>query len=483
MRILIALLIAMSFPVYGFSAEKAAANPEGKKVYDGWCAQCHGYKGDADSFTKDVSLPQPRDFTFGTYKFRSTPSGDPPTDEDITKIIRKGNPGTSMPPWTRFTDAEVKAVVEHVKSFAPDTFAMERKPINIGNPPKASKEIIEQGKEQFKIAKCVDCHGKTGRGDGDKGWQDDFKTDWGYGIAPADYTHGWELRNGSTLEDIYRTISVGLSGTPMTSYLDSLPDDKRWALAHFITSLQLTRKLGLALKVGRVESLPSKPNDPAWEKVDYLDLPMGGQLMFDKREFTPVITNVRVRGLYTSKELVILLQWTDKKPNDGSDGKPADSVRIQFPVKKHEGSELPYFFMGTSKAPVNMWQWKASDKEKVFDMTAKGPDKVEPKDKAEATVMATYEDGLYSVVFKKELKSAKDDPVFEIGKFIPFSITAFDGRNGEDGLTKGAVSAWYYLMMEPPTPMQVYVFPPVVALGVLIAGIGLHKSLRKNKKG
>ncbi|MBV6340198.1 c-type cytochrome [Candidatus Magnetobacterium casense] len=482
MRILIAVLLAICFPVYGYSADKAAANPEGKKIYDGWCAQCHGYKGDAESFTKDVSLPKPRDFAFGTYKFRTTPSGDPPTDEDITRIIRKGNPGTSMPPWTRFTDAEVKAVVDHVKSFSPDTFASPGKSIKIDSPPKASKEIIEKGKEQFKIAKCVDCHGNAGRGNGDKGWQDDFKTDWGYGITPADYTHGWELRNGASLEDIYITISAGLSGTPMTSYMDSLADDKRWALAHFIKSLQLNRKLGLALKVKKVDNLPSKPNSEVWEGADYLDLPMGGQLMFDTRNFTPVNTNVRVRGLYTSKELAILLQWTDKRPNDGSSGKPADSVRIQFPVKKHEGSELPYFYMGTSKAPVNLWQWKASDKDKVFASIAKGHDKVESQEKAGATVMASYDDGLYSVVFKKELKSAKDDPVFEIGKFIPFSVTTYDGQNDEEK-NRGAVSAWYYLMMEPPTPMNVYVFPPLVSFGVLIVGIGLHKKLRKNKKG
>ncbi|MBF0318462.1 MAG: c-type cytochrome [Nitrospirae bacterium] len=482
MRILIAVLLAMCFPVLGYGAENAAGNPEGKKIYDGWCAQCHGYKGDADSFTKDVSLPKPRDFTFGSFKFRSTPSGDPPTSEDLTKVIRNGNPGTSMPPWSRFSDAEVKAIVEHVKSFAPDTFAMEAKPIKIGTPPKASKELIEKGKAEFKAAKCVDCHGNAGRGNGEKGWQDDFKTDWGYGIAPADYTHGWELRNGSSLEDIYRTISVGLSGTPMTSYMDSLSDDKRWALAHFIKSLQLTRQLGLALKVKKTDNLPSKPNDPAWEKVDYMDLPIGGQLMFDTRDFTPVITNVRVRGLYTTKELAILLQWTDKKPNDGSDGKPTDSIRIQFPVKKHEATELPYFFMGTNKAPVNLWQWKASDMDKVFASVAKGHENVEPMEKSDATAMASYDDGLYSVVFKKELKSAKDDPVFEIGKFIPFSITAYDGRNGEENI-RGAISAWYYLMMEPPTPLKVYVFPPVISLGVLIVGIGLHKKLRKNKRG
>jgi cytochrome c oxidase cbb3-type subunit I/II len=37
--------------------------------------------------------------------------------------------------------------------------------------------------------------------------------------------------------DIYRTISTGLSGTPMPSFHDSFPDADRWALAYYILSL------------------------------------------------------------------------------------------------------------------------------------------------------------------------------------------------------------------------------------------------------
>ena len=39
------------------------------------------------------------------------------------------------------------------------------------------------------------------------------------------------------MEDIFRTMSTGLSGTPMPSYRDSLSESDRWALAYYILSL------------------------------------------------------------------------------------------------------------------------------------------------------------------------------------------------------------------------------------------------------
>ncbi|MBF0338119.1 MAG: c-type cytochrome [Nitrospirae bacterium] len=490
---IILVIVSLMFPVSGYSedalkteAKKPVDASAGKSIYDAWCAQCHGYKGDADAYTKDVTLPLPRDFAFGVYKFRSSAPGEPPTDADLTRIIRKGNPGTSMPPWERFTDDEVKAIVAHVKTFAPDVFSSEAKSIKLDNPPKSTPESIAKGKELFNKAKCVECHGKEGRGNGEKGWQADFKTDWGYRVAPANYTHAWELRNGSDLVDIYRTISAGLAGTPMTSYLDSLKDDERWSLAHFIKSLQVTRKLGLALKVKLVKSLPAGADDPVWKEVEYMDLPMGGQLMFEPRHFTPTITNTRVRGVYTSTEIAIMLEWTDKQPSKGADNVPSDTAHIQFPTKMEEGAERPYFYLGSRKATVNLWQWKASEDNKVASLTGKGYDMApEPKEKQNVTAVGTYTDGLYRVIFKRALNTGvADDSAFAVGKFIPFAVQLFDGNNGEDA-NKAAISAWYFLMTEPPTPLKVYVMPPIVTVLVFAVGLIMHnnmKTQRKNKK-
>jgi hypothetical protein len=75
----------------------------------------------------------------------------------------------------------------------------------------------------------------------------------------------------------------------------------------------------------------------------------------------------------------------------------------------------------------------------------------------------------------------KDDTVFQAGKFTPFAVTLYDGRNNEEN-NKGAISAWYYMVLEPPTPTKVYVLPPIVFLLVLGAGFLLQKIVRKMGK-
>ncbi len=476
MRILITLVLLLLLPVNAFSEDK------GKKLYEEWCAQCHGYKGDADAYSSDFTFPRPRDLAFGVYKFRSTPTGDPPADKDLIQSIRKGNPGTSMPAWERFSDGEVVAIVDYIKKFSPDVFAVKPGPIKIGKAPSASDAIIKKGKELFKVAKCFECHGEAGRGNGEKGWEAKFKDDWGQRIYPANYTHTWELRNGSTVEDIYRTITVGLSGTPMTSYQDSLSDDDRWALAQFIKSLQLKRRLGIALRIKRVDAIPSSTDDRAWEKGDYIDMPMAGQIIFEPRHFTPTITNVRVRGIYSGSEVAMMLEWTDKRPNKGDDGLSPDAAHIQFPSKILTGSEKPYFFMGDGKRAVNIWQWKASDNLGV-ELNAKGPieELITQQEKQDVKITATYNDGLYRVIFKRSIDTKdKDDIVFEVGRFVPFSVTLYDGQNNEEK-NKGVVSAWYYIMLEPPTPLKVYILPPVVSFAVFGLGMVLHRRLKRKK--
>lgn len=456
------------------------AQPDGKKLYNDWCAQCHGYDGDGKGYASGVySLPQPRDFTLGTYKFRTTPSGDPPLDEDIIRSTRKGNPGTTMPPWKRFTDNEVNAIVEYVKSFEEETFEFEAEPLQIGKAPAASDELMQKGKEIFDKAKCWECHGKAGRGEGEKGWQEKFKNDWGTRAYPTDLTQSWEYRNGAEVEDIFRTLTSGFDGTPMASFQDAYSDEERWALAHFVTSFQTERKTGSALSVKKVDAVPASTDDAQWDSVLYLDMPMSGQLMFEPRQFTPVITNVRVRGLYSDSEMALMIEWTDKKPNKGDDGHPADAVRAQFPVTLSDGAEKPYFYLGDKNHPVNLWYWKASDNT-AFEQNAKGHKDADlvNQEKNDIQAFANYRDGHYRVLFKRLLDSGdENDITFTPGAFIPLSVTVFDGEQDEQG-NRATVSGWYYLMLEPSTPLKVYVMPPVVAVAFIGMGIGLHRKLK-----
>jgi len=75
------------------------------------CATCHGEKGDGRGPMSDMFEPPPRNF-----RCKETINGIP--DGQIFWIIRFGSPGTSMPPNTRFSDAEVWEFVAYLRKLA-----------------------------------------------------------------------------------------------------------------------------------------------------------------------------------------------------------------------------------------------------------------------------------------------------------------------------------------------------------------------------
>jgi DMSO reductase family type II enzyme heme b subunit len=460
-------------------------------IYEKRCAPCHGKKGEGNGPAAGFMMPRPRNFTWGIYKFRSTLSGFVPTDEDLFRTIRHGLPGTAMPGWPLFTDDEIKGLIHYIKAFAPDEFeeAAEEKPeiIQVGTPPEASPELIEKGNKIFHgKAKCFECHGNKGRGNEIKL----LKDDWGYRVFPRNLTHPWEYRRGTeaTLEIIYLAVTTGLYGTPMPSFKEppfSLSDEDRWALAHYVRSLQTQRKLGFTLVAKLVEKLPSDPEDPLWDSVDYLDIPMVGQVVMKPRMFTPRVNNVRVQAVYNDKDVAFRLVWddtTETKPDPASEIFK-DAIAVQFPVTVPTGSKRPYFLMGDEDNPVHLWRW-SSERSDAIELNAKGSKQVQVQSESgqQVTAKLKYDDGQYRLVFKRGLSTPdKDlDIQFAPGQFIPMSFFAWDGANKETGV-KSSISSWYFLLLEPTTPATVYLYPFVAILFMGGAEWWVIGRIRKNK--
>lgn len=219
----------------------------GKEVYERRCAGCHGVKGDGNGpAAAFIQRDRPRNFNLAVFKFRLTPSGSLPTDGDLLRTITRGVRGTAMPSWHELPDKDRLAVVQYIKyELAADRsdpkepyryFIEEppKPPIYIDEPPPASAELVAHGATAWEEAKCWECHGMEGRGDGEKaaGLEDDF----GFPIPPANLTTG-QFKSGPTVKDIFRTMSTGLSGTPMPSYSDTLSEEDRWALSYYVLSL------------------------------------------------------------------------------------------------------------------------------------------------------------------------------------------------------------------------------------------------------
>jgi mono/diheme cytochrome c family protein len=213
MRRLIAALVA------GIAS---AAGAEPSALYDRYCLACHGAAGDGRGPAAPLLAPAPRDFTSGRYKWRTTPSGQPPTRADLARAIREGAPGTAMPGFGGILDeAQIAALVVELEGFAPRRFAEPRAAVELP----AAPDALPDGEALFASLGCAACHGPAGRGDGPAAAT----------ARPFDLTRE-PLRRGATLADIALTITTGIDGTAMPAM--PLPPAELWALATFVDGLR-----------------------------------------------------------------------------------------------------------------------------------------------------------------------------------------------------------------------------------------------------
>jgi cytochrome c oxidase cbb3-type subunit 2 len=214
--------------------DSAELRERGREVFVDHCAGCHGARGDGAGRAATFLSPLPRDFTAGVFKFRSTPSGSLPTDGDLFRTVTRGVRWTAMPTWHEVPDKERIAVVAYLKTLSTrwKEDAVEP-PLALPAPPRATPELLARGKALYAQAKCAECHGEGGRGDGPsaESLQDDFQRP----IHPTDFTRG-QLKGGGSVSDVYRALTTGLDGTPMPSFADAMSDDERWAIAYYVLS-------------------------------------------------------------------------------------------------------------------------------------------------------------------------------------------------------------------------------------------------------
>lgn len=241
------LLIRLTFwAVFGFvipltGASEIQAQPSGETLFLGQqlyqvnCAVCHGVGGDGNGRAASMFRIRPRDFRSGIFKFRSTPSGSLPTDDDLLRTVSRGLRWTGMIARPDLGESNSRAVTQYIKMFSA-RFVNEKpgKPVVVPSAPQRTREILAEGSRLYKEVGCDDCHGEQGRGDGASAGR--LKDDWGWKIWPSDLT--WRpLKRGSETESLYLTLATGLSGTPMPAYSASLNSRQIWALVYYLEEL------------------------------------------------------------------------------------------------------------------------------------------------------------------------------------------------------------------------------------------------------
>ena len=243
-----ALLLAAILPVIA-QTDGAIPPPDpsliaqGRFIYEKNCVPCHGARGDGTGEMGLTVKPRPRNFTTGIFKFRSTPSGALPTDEDLVRTIRGGLTGTAMPGFDALPERDIRAATEYVKTFSrkwlqPENYAtpvtLPRMPAWFSDEDELSARMTN-GRKLF-IATCAPCHGENGAGNGPAA-TNGLTDVWGNATTPIDLRQP-QLRSGRELRDIYRVLVTGLNGTPMPSFNESTTDEQRWELVAFVERLR-----------------------------------------------------------------------------------------------------------------------------------------------------------------------------------------------------------------------------------------------------
>ncbi|MFA7619768.1 MAG: c-type cytochrome [Thiohalomonadaceae bacterium] len=173
----------------------SAAAADGAKLYRHHCAACHGLHGEG-GVGVPLALPD----------FLSTAD-----DDFLRKTLRNGRPGRIMPAFRNLADAEIDALVAHLRSFAqPDAPA----PRPVSKAP--VKGDAAKGRQLF-ATHCAACHGANGEGGHGTGVTFSRPRDLPI-MPPALNNPGFLAAASDTM--IKATLMRGREGTPMISYLD-----------------------------------------------------------------------------------------------------------------------------------------------------------------------------------------------------------------------------------------------------------------------
>lgn len=106
------LITLASMACSGCEKKARAEHADGKGLFESTCARCHGPDGNGGLPLFDGG-PSPRNFRDRAFHASHT-------DEQIKLTIVNGK-GIGMPPFgTTFTDAQLDALVAHVRGFDPE---------------------------------------------------------------------------------------------------------------------------------------------------------------------------------------------------------------------------------------------------------------------------------------------------------------------------------------------------------------------------
>ncbi len=449
-------------------AERPSPDPKaGRTAYVAQCARCHGDQAKGDGLDAKRFYPRPRDLTLGVYKFRSTASGTPPSDDDLFHTISTGLPGTNMPDWQHLDEATRWQLVEYLKSLSPVFQENPPAAVPVSPDPGARAADLAKGKGLYEQLGCAACHGAAGRANGTSAAG--LVDDWGMPIRPANLTQGWSYRGGDSAQAIMLRIRTGIDGAGMPSYADAVSPEDTWHLAYYVASLQEPPHWNMVAHAARIDGeLPAALDDPRWKQAEPTMVQLRNAVTAEGEWQAPsTVRMLTMRALENGTAISVRLSWDD--PTEDLSASSADGAQAG---RQAEPDALAMLLQpaGTSGDVVTLQAWPRPDGPRL-DLTywsAAAPQPVEALAADFAAVRAgvaggvprwseaKYEDGRWHLIVQRPLAPEQPAGAKAItgDGFEPVAFTVWDGGNppapAGEGQPPGqarAVSPWIDLAL------------------------------------
>jgi mono/diheme cytochrome c family protein len=197
----------------------------GAAVFAARCTRCHGVGGAGDGElvrTGEV-------MNAGNFRDPASARGQRPTEWYST--VTNGRIERLMPPWSRELDQDSRWAV------ALYTYTLHY-----------TSEQVARGRDLF-AASCAECHGTSGRGDGDRAAES------GYDVP--NLTDPASLMTLSD-QNLFTIITEG-HGEAMEGFAASLSDDERWSVAAYVRTFALANPDAIAVQV----QSPAETEEPS----------------------------------------------------------------------------------------------------------------------------------------------------------------------------------------------------------------------------
>ena len=427
-------------------AQAPAPDPQaGEAAYRQSCARCHGDEGRGDGVDATRFYPRPRDLTTGVYKFRTTVSGTPPTDQDLLRTITEGLPGSNMPDWKHLDEATRWQLVYYLKSLSPLFAQTAPEPVAVATDPGSSHADRAKGKLLYEQLGCAACHGSSGRASGTSAAG--LVDDWGKPVRPADLTKGWSLRGSPDARAIMLRVLTGIDGAGMPSYAGAVSPEDAWQLAYYVASLQEPPHWNLVTHATRVTgTLPTASDDPRWVSAERTDVRLR-QAVSPTGEwvYAPTVTSVAFQTLYNEEAVAFRIVWNDPTEDQGA---AADRLALLLRPPGAQGDVVTLQAWPSAGAPaLDLCTWSAQTGQ-VTEAVADDFHSV-PQAHGEPVPLkgaAQYADGRWTLVVQRALRPSSP-PGAALLTSEAFNAAAFAVWDGAVPEAR-AVSMWIDVVLQ-----------------------------------